>query len=56
MIAAMVFLGLGLTGILILISDLMFGGAAAAVAGAVTAVIIAVLWFALPWGRRRATE
>ncbi|HWF25522.1 MAG TPA: DUF6328 family protein [Solirubrobacteraceae bacterium] len=56
MIAAMVFLGLGLTGIIILITDIMFGGAAAAVAGAAAAVIIAGLWFAVPWERRRATE
>ena len=53
MIAAMVFLGLGLTGITILITDIMFGGAAAAVTGAATAVIISGLWFALPWERRR---
>lgn len=55
MIAAMVFLGLGLTGITTLITDIMFGGTAAALTGAATAVIISGLWFALPWERRRTT-
>jgi O-antigen/teichoic acid export membrane protein len=56
MIAAMVFLGIGLTGILILITHLMFGGTAAVIAGVAAAIIIAGLWFAVPWGRRRASE
>jgi hypothetical protein len=56
MIAAMVFLGVGLTGILILITHLMFGGTAAVIAGVGAAVTIGGLWFALPWGRRRANR
>jgi hypothetical protein len=56
MIAGMVFLALGLTGILILISDIMFGGAAAAAAGVLAAVVLGALWFALPLTRRRHAE
>jgi hypothetical protein len=56
MIAAMAFLGLGLTGIIILITDMMFAGAATAIAGAAAAVIITGMWFAVPWERRRTTE
>jgi O-antigen/teichoic acid export membrane protein len=56
LIVSMVFLALGLTGILILISDLMFGATAAAVCGAVAALALGGLWFALPVRRRRAAE
>jgi hypothetical protein len=56
MIAAMAFLGPGLTGIIILITDMMFAGAATAIAGAAAAVIITGMWFAVPWERRRTTE
>jgi O-antigen/teichoic acid export membrane protein len=52
MIVAMMFLGVGLTGILVLISDLIFGGTAAVVAGVVAGVAIAGLWFAVPLKRR----
>lgn len=52
MIAAMAFLGVGLAGILVLISDLVFGGVAAVAAGAAGVVTIAVLWFAVPLRRR----
>ncbi len=52
MIVGMVFLAVGLTGILILISDLMFGGTAAAVAGAVAGIVLGGLWFAVPLSRR----
>lgn len=56
MIVAMVFLAVGLTGILVLISDMMFGGTAATVAGVIAAVAIAAVWFAVPLRRRWATE
>ncbi len=55
-IVASVFLSFGLTGILILISDFLFGGAAAAVVGSLTAMFLAIVWFALPLQRRRAEE
>ncbi len=55
-IVASVFLSVGLTGILILISDFLFGGATAAVVGAFTALFLAILWFALPLRRRRRDE
>jgi hypothetical protein len=52
-IAAMGFLAVGLTGILILIAHVIFGGAAAAVTGASAAAVLAILWFVLPLMRRR---
>ena len=56
MIVAMAFLAVGLTGILVLISDLMFGGVAAGVAGLATALVIGGLWFAVPFNRRRSEK
>jgi hypothetical protein len=56
MIVGMVFLAAGLTGILVLISDLMFGGTAAAVAGIIAGVALGGLWFALPLRRRREAD
>lgn len=56
MIVAMVFLAVGLTGILVLISDMMFGGSAALVAGVLAAIAIGGVWFALPLNHRRASE
>lgn len=51
-IAGMVFLGFGLTGILVLLSDYVVGGVAPIVAGVVTFVSVGGLWFALPMVRR----
>lgn len=51
-IAGMSFLGLGFVGILILISDVVVGGAAPAIVGVLAAAFIAGLWFALPLVRR----
>jgi O-antigen/teichoic acid export membrane protein len=48
-----VFLTAGLTGILVLISDVIFGGATAAVVGVLTALFVSSLWFAVPLRRRR---
>jgi protease I len=54
-IAAMVFLAFGFTGILIVISDVLFGAVTAAVVGVVAVVAIGGLWFGLPL-RRRSQE
>ena len=53
MITAMVFVSLGMTGILFLIADLLFGAAGAAVTAALTALGFGWLWFAIPLARRR---
>lgn len=47
------FLAIGMTGILVLISDVIFGGVTAGIVGAVAAVILAGVWFAMPLRRRR---
>lgn len=47
-IAASIFIAVGLTGILVLISDVMFGGLTALVVGALGAMFVAMLWFAVP--------
>lgn len=52
-IVGMVFLTVGLTGILVLILNVMFGAVTAAVAGGLTAVLVSSLWFAIPLARRR---
>ena len=51
-IVAGVFLTAGLTGIMVLISDVIFGGVTAAVVGTVTAVVVGGLWFGVPVRRR----
>ena len=51
-IGGMVCLGLGFVGILVLISDVVVGGAAPAVVGALAVALIAGLWFVLPLARR----
>jgi hypothetical protein len=51
-IAGMACLGLGFVGILILLSDVVVGGAAPAIVGLVAAAVIAGLWFVLPLVRR----
>jgi Family of unknown function (DUF6328) len=51
-IAGMVCVGLGFIGILILVTDVVVGGAAPVVVGVLAAAIIAGLWFALPLIRR----
>jgi Family of unknown function (DUF6328) len=57
LIVGTVFLGVGLTAILVLISNLLFGSAAAAVVGAIAGCGVATLWFAMPlarlWSLRR---
>ena len=51
-IASMVFLGAGFTGILVLLSDVVVGGAAPVLVGIVAALGIGTLWFAVPLTRR----
>jgi hypothetical protein len=51
-IAGMVFLGLGFTGILVLLSDFVVGGVAPIVAGVVTFASVGALWFGVPLVRR----
>jgi hypothetical protein len=51
-IIAGAFLAVGMTGILVLISDVLFGAVTAAVVGAAAAVGVGSLWFAMPlWHR-----
>jgi Family of unknown function (DUF6328) len=47
------FLLVGLTGILVLISDVMWGGTTAAIVGVLTVVLVGGLWFVLPVNHRR---
>jgi Family of unknown function (DUF6328) len=51
-IAGMIFLALGFTGILVLLSAYVAGGAAPWIVGVLSLVTIGVLWFALPLLRR----
>lgn len=52
-VVAAAFLAVGLTGILVLISDFVFSGAAAVVVGLCSAVVVTSLWFVVPLTRRR---
>ena len=47
------FLAVGLTAILVLISNLIFGGVAAAIVGVAAACGVTALWFAMPLAHRR---
>jgi O-antigen/teichoic acid export membrane protein len=51
-ILAMAFMTVGLTGVIVLISDVVFGAAVAVIAGVLTAITVSVLWFVIPLGRR----
>ncbi|MFZ0089909.1 MAG: DUF6328 family protein [Solirubrobacteraceae bacterium] len=51
-IAGMIFIALGFTGILILLSDVVVGGAAPVVVGTIAFLFIVGLWFVVPLGRR----
>jgi hypothetical protein len=52
MIVGMAFVAAGMTGIFVLISDFVFGGAAAALAGGVTALVLVCVWFWIPLRHR----
>jgi uncharacterized protein DUF6328 len=53
MILASLFMSVGLTGAVLLISEFVIGGAAALVIAICGAVMIICLWFAVPLNRRR---
>lgn len=55
-IAGLSFLALAMTGAIVLITDVLFGGVAAAIAGAAAAATFASLWYALPLWRRFSLE
>ncbi len=55
-IVAAVFIGLGLTGILVLISNYVFGTSVAVAVGIVAAIVVAGVWFLLPLSRRRQPD
>jgi hypothetical protein len=55
-IVAMAFMAVGLTGILVLISDVVFGGVIAAVVGVGAAVGITSLWFVTPLNHRHQID
>jgi hypothetical protein len=46
------FLALAMTGVVLLITDVMFGGLATAVATSVTALTFGFLWYVMPFARR----
>lgn len=53
-IAGLACLAMSMTGVIMLISDVLFGGATTIVMGVVTAAIFACGWYAMPlWRRRR---
>jgi hypothetical protein len=54
-IAASGFMALGLTGIIVLITHMMFGGAAAIASGIVAATLLSAVWFAVPVRQLRAS-
>jgi hypothetical protein len=51
-ILAMMFLAVGLTGILLLLSDVVLGGPWGGIVGALTAVTVVGVWFGIPLSRR----
>jgi Family of unknown function (DUF6328) len=53
-IIALGFMVAGFTGILVLISDVLFGGVTAGIVGVLVAVGVTSLWFGLPLRRRRS--
>jgi O-antigen/teichoic acid export membrane protein len=55
-IVAAGFLTVGFTGIFVLLAHVLFGGVAATVAGAITALATTAVWFGLPLSRRRKSQ
>jgi Family of unknown function (DUF6328) len=47
------FLALAMTGVVLLITDFIFGGAPTVIATAATAFVFALLWYGMPLSRRR---
>jgi hypothetical protein len=54
-IVAAAFLAVGLTGILVLISNFVFGTIAAVGVGIAASIVVTFVWFALPLRRRGDT-
>jgi hypothetical protein len=52
-IVGLTFLSIAMTGAILLITDVLFGGLAAAVTTAVVALLFALVWYAPPLGRLR---
>jgi hypothetical protein len=52
-IGAAVLLGTGLVAIMVLISDIVFGGAAPVILGVLGVLLTGILWFGIPLRRRR---
>jgi hypothetical protein len=48
MVAGMAFVAAGMVGIFVLVSDFVFGGAAAVAAGVVTGIVVVGVWFVVP--------
>ena len=51
-IAGLSFLALAMTGVVLLVTDVIFGGIATVVATSITACVFAVLWYVIPFVRR----
>ena len=51
-IIGLAFLALAMTGVVLLVTDFIFGSAATVIATAMTAVLFLVLWYVLPLRRR----
>lgn len=51
-IAGLTFLALAMTGAIVLIADVLFGGAVTIVTGVLSATAFAVLWYVMPLRRR----
>jgi hypothetical protein len=51
-IVGLAFLALAMTGVVLLITDVLFGGLATALATAATAFVFAALWYVMPFLRR----
>ena len=52
-LGGLAFIAVAMSAVMLLIADVMFGGWAVAVIGAVTVLAFAVVWYALPLRRRR---
>lgn len=55
-VVAAFFLAISFTGIFVLIGDLLFGGTGAVLSGALMALLVALLWFAIPLARRERAQ
>jgi hypothetical protein len=51
-IAGLTFLALAMTGVVLLVTDFIFGTPATTIATAMTALLFALLWYILPLRRR----